>query len=136
MLTRLFSATRFGARLVMGGGVALALLAAPLTVDSAFAGGATLTCVGTRGSLSCVGQWGPSVDPHIRHAPGLRDPREEAEAAERERRGGALPPDHPAGPIRGRALSLCGPGMRVRRDPGLTLEHLDPRRKHVVFNIK
>ena len=86
MLTRLFSATRFGARVVVGGGVALALLAAPLTVDSAFAGGATLTCVGTRGSLSCVGQWGPSVDPHIRHAPGLRDPREEAEAAERERR--------------------------------------------------
>jgi hypothetical protein len=86
MLTRLFSAAHFGARPVMGGGVALALLAAPLTVEPAFAGAETLTCVGSRGSVSCVRQWGPSVDPHIRHAPGPRDPREEAEVAERERR--------------------------------------------------
>jgi len=86
MFTRLFCATLFDARPVMGGGVALALLAAPLTVEPAFAGAATLSCVGSRASLSCVGQWGPSVDPHIRYAPGPRDPREEAEAAERERR--------------------------------------------------
>jgi hypothetical protein len=86
MLTSLYSAAHFGARPVVGGGMALVLLAAPLSVEPAFAGAAMLTCVGTRGSVSCVGQWGPSVDPYIRHAPGPRDPREEAEAAERERR--------------------------------------------------
>src|SRR5512145_741022 len=83
MLTRLFPAASFGARPLMRGGVALALLAASVAVEPAFAGSGALTCVRSRGLLSCAAQWS---DRPVNHAPAARDPREEAEAAERERR--------------------------------------------------
>jgi hypothetical protein len=73
------STTLFPATLL----TAMALLAAPVTVAPAFAGSESLTCVRSRGILSCFSLWS---DPSVNHAPAARDPREGAEAAESERR--------------------------------------------------
>jgi hypothetical protein len=79
MLTRLI-------RITLGGGVALLLLLAA-AIEPVLAGGAgALTCFRTRGSVSCVAQWGASRDPHIRQIPGARDAEEDAAIAEREKR--------------------------------------------------
>jgi hypothetical protein len=77
MLTRLI-------RITLGGGGALLLLVA--AIEPVLAGGAAVTCFRTRGSVSCVAQWGPGRDPHIRKIPSARDAEEEAAIAEREKR--------------------------------------------------
>jgi hypothetical protein len=86
MLTRMFSAAPFVSRPLMGGGVALALLATPIGFAPAHADSTTVfNCVGSFGSVSCVRIRGPVVDPHVRRLH-PRDPKEEAASAERERK--------------------------------------------------
>jgi hypothetical protein len=84
MLTRLFTAPVSCARPLIGD-VALALLAATVAVAPAFAGGGALSCVRSGGLVSCAAQWNLNGDPPVQSAPAARDPRAEAEAAERER---------------------------------------------------
>jgi hypothetical protein len=70
------------ARPAAGGVAVLALLAAFAAFEPARAGGyGTATCVGSPGSISCVGQWGFTGE---RWRP--PDPQEEAESAERHRK--------------------------------------------------
>jgi hypothetical protein len=58
-----------------------------MTLTSVYAGGiGTLNCVGSRGNVSCVGQWGPGGDPNVRAVPKSLGDEERAQAAARERR--------------------------------------------------
>jgi hypothetical protein len=86
MLTRLFPAPFLGARPLMRGVALAVLLAVPAAVEPAFAGSGSLACVRSRGILACASQWNLNGNPPVQAAPAARDPREDAEAAERERR--------------------------------------------------
>jgi hypothetical protein len=71
-------------RLARGGAV---IAVSAMTLTSVYAGGiGTLNCVGSRGNVSCVGQWGPGGDPNVRAVPKSLGDEERAQAAARERR--------------------------------------------------
>jgi hypothetical protein len=83
MLTRVFSARPGSSRPIVGGIVALALLATSVPLAPAKASGTDVTnCIRSFGEYSCVERWNSTGDPSARRAP---DPQEEAESAERER---------------------------------------------------
>jgi hypothetical protein len=87
------------ARGLVRGGAAIVVSAVTLT--SVYAGGVgNMSCVGGRGGVNCVEQWGPAGDPNVRAVPPkpLGD-EERARAAARERRW----------------LAQCQP--EIRRDP-------------------
>jgi len=84
MLTRLLAAMRATSRSVLGTIVALALLGASIPLTPANAGGIGVTsCVRSLFDFSCVERWVEGKSD--RSTPGFRDPRDEAESAERER---------------------------------------------------
>jgi hypothetical protein len=68
------------------GGVAI--VASAMTLTSVYAGGVgnMSCCVGGRGSVNCVGQWGPGGDPNVRVVPQALGDEERAQAAVRERK--------------------------------------------------
>jgi hypothetical protein len=71
-------------RFVRGG---VAIVASAMTLTSVYAGGVgNLSCVGERGSVNCVGQWGPGGDPDVRVVPQVLGDEERAQAAARERK--------------------------------------------------
>jgi len=71
----------------MSGAAALALLASPIVLDSARAAGIEVrNCVSTFHGYSCVTRFGEAGDAHIRTVPAFPSQREEAEAAERDRK--------------------------------------------------
>jgi hypothetical protein len=88
MLTRMFSAMPSISRPFTGGVVALALLGAAVSFEPAHGqegGMVVLNCVGSGFAISCVKRWGSRPDPYVRRLV-PRDPQEEAESAERERK--------------------------------------------------
>jgi hypothetical protein len=83
-MTRMFPAMPIASRSILGGIVALILLATSVPFDPANADGIdVMSCVGSFGSFSCVERWGPAGDPLVRHRPDLQ---QDAESAERERK--------------------------------------------------
>jgi hypothetical protein len=71
---------------MVGSIVAIAVQVMPAALAPAYAGAASVSCLGASGAFSCSAIWGSAGDPYIRTVPAPRTAEEQARYEARDRR--------------------------------------------------